>query len=314
MNNSTPITDKESPVLAIENLAVAYKVKGGEVEAVRNVSFDILQGRICGIVGESGCGKSTVAWSIVNFLGANGYIKRGSIRFNGRELAGRSAKAMRRIRGNQVSMVFQDPMQALNPSLRIGFQMKEVLTVHTGMRYADAEKQRVGIARALACRPDLVLCDEPVSALDVSVQAAILNLLLDVQYDFGTTLIFISHDLSVVRFISDYVCVMYLGQIVEVGPADAIYRPPYHPYTEALLSAVPIPDSKAIQKRIRLAGDVPSAISPPQAAASIPAAPGAAAWRTRLCVSVNHLGRKIPVDTGSAAIYRLRRSANSSRF
>jgi peptide/nickel transport system ATP-binding protein len=191
----------------------------------------------------------------------------------------------------ELQMVFQNPDSTMNPSYTVGQQIGrpmerfktvprnqirgEVIRLLESMRlganYYDrlprqlsgGEKQRVGIARALASRPDLVLCDEPVSALDVSVQAAILNLLLDVQNEFETTLIFIAHDLSVVRFFSDYVAVMYLGQIMEIGPAEAIYAPPYHPYTEALLSAVPIPDPKARQKRIRLEGSVPSAIAPP---------------------------------------------------
>jgi peptide/nickel transport system ATP-binding protein len=144
-------------------------------------------------------------------------------------------------------------------SMRLGENYYERLP----RQLSGGEKQRVGIARALASHPDLVLCDEPVSALDVSVQAAILNLLLEVQQEFGTTMIFIAHDLSVVRFFSDYVGVMYLGQIMEIGPAEAIYAPPYHPYTEALLSAVPIPDPSVEQKHIRLEGTVPSAISPP---------------------------------------------------
>ncbi len=189
-------------------------------------------------------------------------------------------------------MVFQNPDSTMNPSYTVGQQIgrpmrrfksvpsdrvrDEVIKLLNAMRLdasyynrlprqlSGGEKQRVGIARALASQPDLVLCDEPVSALDVSVQAAILNLLLDVQQEFDTTLIFIAHDLSVVRFFSDYVAVMYLGQIMEIGPAEAIYAPPYHPYTEALLSAVPIPDPTAEQRHIRLEGSVPSAIDPPQ--------------------------------------------------
>jgi peptide/nickel transport system ATP-binding protein len=191
----------------------------------------------------------------------------------------------------ELQMVFQNPDSTMNPSYTVGQQIgrpmqrfgtvpkdqirgeviKLLESMRLGANYYDrlprqlsgGEKQRVGIARALASRPDLVLCDEPVSALDVSVQAAILNLLLDVQNEYGTTMIFIAHDLSVVRFFSDSVAVMYLGQIMEIGPADAIYAPPYHPYTEALLSAVPIPDPSVEQKRIRLSGTVPSAIAPP---------------------------------------------------
>lgn len=188
-------------------------------------------------------------------------------------------------------MVFQNPDSTMNPSYTVGQQIgrpmkhfgtvpknqirSEVIKILEAMRLGEnyydrlprqlsgGEKQRVGIARALASHPDLVLCDEPVSALDVSVQAAILNLLLEIQQEFNTTLIFIAHDLSVVRFFSDQVAVMYLGQFMEIGPADAIYAPPYHPYSEALLSAVPIPDPTVKQKHIRLKGSVPSAIDPP---------------------------------------------------
>jgi peptide/nickel transport system ATP-binding protein len=192
----------------------------------------------------------------------------------------------------ELQMVFQNPDSTMNPSYTVGQQIgrpmlrfktvpknqvraeviKLLEVMRLGENYYDrlprqlsgGEKQRVGIARAFASHPELVLCDEPVSALDVSVQAAILNLLLEVQQEFNTTLIFIAHDLSVVRFFSDQVAVMYLGQIMEIGPADAIYEPPYHPYTEALLSAVPIPDPTVQQKQIRLEGTVPSAIDPPK--------------------------------------------------
>jgi peptide/nickel transport system ATP-binding protein len=191
----------------------------------------------------------------------------------------------------ELQMVFQNPDSTLNPSFTVGTQIARPLRrfktvpsdqVHgevirllnmmkLGERYIDrlprqlsgGEKQRVGIARAIAGRPELVLCDEPVSALDVSVQAAVLNLLMEIQGDLGTTMIFIAHDLSVVRFFCDHIAVMYLGQIAEIGPAEAIYAPPYHPYTEALLSAVPIPDPSVEQKHVRLSGTVPSALDPP---------------------------------------------------
>ncbi len=191
----------------------------------------------------------------------------------------------------QLQMVFQNPDSTLNPSFTVGHQIARPLrrfrtvpqkqvraeverllnAVKLGKYYfhrlprqlSGGEKQRVGIARALACRPALLICDEPVSALDVSVQAAVLNLMNDIKEQFGSTLVFIAHDLSVVRFISDWIAVMYLGQVVEYGPVDRIYPPPYHPYTEALLSAVPVPDPKARRRAIRLSGDVPSALNPP---------------------------------------------------
>ena len=191
----------------------------------------------------------------------------------------------------EMQMVFQNPDSTLNPSYTVGRQIarpirrfktvpkkqvkEEVIRLLRAVRLEESyynrlprqlsggEKQRVGIARALASRPDLIICDEPVSALDVSVQAAVINLLLEIQQVFGSSIVFIAHDLSVVRFFSDDIAVMYLGQIVEVGPAETIYAPPYHPYTEALLSAVPIPDPDAEQKKIRLSGNVPSALNPP---------------------------------------------------
>ena len=199
------------PVLSVEDLAVAYKIRGGEIEAVQDVTFDIQRGEAHGIVGESGCGKSTVTWAILNFLGANGYVKRGSIKFLGQELVGRSGEELRRLRGDQIAMVYQDPMQALNPSMRLGDQMKEVLTVHRGLSDKEAEKrcismlervympdaanvmhrfphqisggqqQRVVIAMALLNNPALLIMDEPTTALDVTVEAAVLDLIAELR-------------------------------------------------------------------------------------------------------------------------------------
>ena len=238
------------------------------------------------MVGESGCGKSTLAKTIVGLESPTD----GKVEFLGFDISVPVKKRDLKLI-EELQMVFQNPDSTMNPSFSVGHQigrpLKRFKTVERDqvrgevIRLLDAvklsaeyydrlprqlsggEKQRVGIARAFAARPELVLCDEPVSALDVSVQAAVLNLLLEIQREQGTTMLFIAHDLSVVRFFSDYVAVMYLGQICEYGPAEAIYAPPYHPYTEALLSAVPIPDPTAEQKHIRLSGAVPSALNPP---------------------------------------------------
>jgi len=286
------------PILEVTDLKKYYPIQGstlrdavglGEtrfVKALENATFSLAKGQTLGVVGESGCGKSTLVKTIIGLESSTD----GSAEFMGFDITGDLTERNTRLI-QELQMVFQNPDSTMNPSYSIGYQIgrpmerfgtvprdkirAEVVrlleAVRLGENYYDrlprqlsgGEKQRVGIARALASRPDLVLCDEPVSALDVSVQAALLNLLLEVQQEYGTTMIFIAHDLSVVRFFSDQVAVMYLGEIVEIGPAEAIYMPPYHPYTEALLSAVPIPDPSAHQRRIRLEGTVPSAIDPP---------------------------------------------------
>jgi len=256
------------------------------VKAVDDVSIEVRKGETLGVVGESGCGKSTLAKTIIGLERPTG----GEFEFMGLDISiPVSQRNLAIIR--ELQMVFQNPDSTLNPSFTVGAQIARPLrrfktvprdqvraeVVHLldmmklGERYYDrlprqlsgGEKQRVGIARAIAGHPELVLCDEPVSSLDVSVQAAVLNLLLEIQQELGTTMVFIAHDLSVVRFFCDEIAVMYLGQIAEIGPAEAIYAPPYHPYTEALLSAVPIPDPSVEQKHIRLSGNVPSALNPP---------------------------------------------------
>jgi peptide/nickel transport system ATP-binding protein len=257
------------PVLHLDEVAVAYKVRGGEIEAVQDVSFEINRGETHGIVGESGCGKSTVAWAVLNFLGANGYVKRGSIKFQGQELVGVKGEELRRLRGDQIAMVYQDPMQALNPSMRLGDQMSEVLTVHRGLDKEEAEKrciemlervympdaanvmrryphqisggqqQRVVIAMALLNNPALLIMDEPTTALDVTVEAAVLDLIAELRRDFDTAIMYISHNLGVVARVSTRVGVMYAGEMVERATVEEIYKAPRHPYTQGLIRCVP---------------------------------------------------------------------------
>ena len=286
-----PIESKKRkiPVLEIENLAVAYKVRGGEIEAVQNVSLTIHQGQTCGIVGESGCGKSTIAWSLVNFLGTNGYVKRGSIRFQGKELRGRTSADMRRLRGNQISMVFQDPMQALNPSMRLGDQLEEVLTVHSNIKGTEAEdccvdmlkrvyiadpgdvmkryphqisggqQQRVVIAMALLNKPALLIMDEPTTALDVTVEAVVLDLVAELRQEFDTAIMFITHNLGVVARTCDSVGVMYAGEMVELASIEDVFDNPRHPYTQGLIRCVPkLGTDKASGILYPIPGRVPS--------------------------------------------------------
>ncbi len=269
MNDTTKATGKAAPVLRVEDVAVSYKVRGGEIDAVQNASFDIYRGESHGIVGESGCGKSTVAWAIVNFLGANGYVKRGSIKFLGQELVGKRGEELRKLRGDQIAMVYQDPMQALNPSMRLGDQMKEVLTVHRGISGPEAEdrciemlgrvympdpgnvirryphqisggqQQRVVIAMALLNNPALLIMDEPTTALDVTVEAAVLDLVADLRRDFDTAIMYITHNLGVVARVCSRVGVMYAGEMVERGSVEQIFARPQHPYTQGLIRCVP---------------------------------------------------------------------------
>jgi peptide/nickel transport system ATP-binding protein len=257
-------------VIEIDNLHISYETRKGDVEAIQGVSFKVREGETVGLVGESGCGKSTIAFGIVNFLGANGKIVDGSIRFQGNELVGRSQEELKKLRGDRIAMVFQDPMQALNPSVRLGEQLAEVLTCHhADINQAEAwqrsiemlkrvnmpdvedvmtryshqisggQQQRVVIAMAMLNNPALLIMDEPTTALDVTVEAAVLDLIEELKQEFNAANIFITHNLGVVARVSDYLCVMCAGQMVESGPLEAIFRDPHHPYTMGLLASIP---------------------------------------------------------------------------
>ncbi len=256
-------------VVEVQNLSIAYDTRKGEVEAVRDVSFQVKEGETVGLVGESGCGKSTIAYGMVNFLGPNGKITHGQVRFQGQELVGRSQAELKKLRGNRIAMVFQDPMQALNPSIKLGGQLAEVLTCHQAVTQEEAwqrsiemlqrvnmpdpqdvmnrythqisggQQQRVVIAMAMLNNPALLIMDEPTTALDVTVEAAVLDLIEELKKDFRAANIFITHNLGVVARVSDQLCVMYAGQMVEKGPVSEIFRNPSHPYTMGLLASVP---------------------------------------------------------------------------
>jgi len=257
------------------------------VYAVDGVSFDLMAGETLGVVGESGCGKSTTGRCILRLIEPTA----GEVWFDGRSVTAAGKDELRAL-ARDMQIIFQDPFASLNPRMTVGAIVGEGLVIHklaadaqeieqrvvkllqtVGLspdhmrryphEFSGGQRQRIGIARALAVNPKLIVCDEAVSALDVSIQAQVINLLEDLQEQFNLTYIFIAHDLSVVEHISDRVAVMYLGRVVELAPANKLYTQPLHPYTEALLSAVPIPDPKIKRKRIRLQGDVPSPIRPP---------------------------------------------------
>lgn len=281
-------------LLKVENLVKHFPIMGGviskkigDVKSVSDVSFEVKKGETLGLVGESGCGKSTLAKCLVRLENPTS----GKIIFKNQDITHIEGKELRDVR-KKIQMIFQDPFASLNPRMTIGSILEEPLIIHNlynsasdrrdrihelcdlvGLRkdtlsrypheFSGGQRQRVGIARALAVNPELILCDEPVSALDVSIQAQIINLLMDLQQKLGITYIFIAHDLKVVEHVSTKVAVMYLGKIVEMAEADELYKNPQHPYTRALMSAIPVPDPRAKDNRIILTGDVPSPINPP---------------------------------------------------
>ena len=281
---------------------ILFRRRVGAVKAVDGVSFEVRHGETLGLVGETGCGKSTTARMVMRLLSATS----GQVIFDGEDvtdLKGKRLKATRR----EMQMIFQDPYSSLNPRKTIGSVIAEPFAIHgllpdkaerkravqelmetVGLNpehynrypheFSGGQRQRIGVARALAFRPKLIVCDEPVSALDVSIQAQIINLLADLQAELGLTYIFIAHDLSVVRHVSNNVAVMYLGRVTEIAPVEQLWQHPRHPYTDALLSAVPIPDpdKSSRRERIILAGDVPSPISPPSGCRFHPRCPKAA--------------------------------------
>ena len=292
------MTAGAEPILEVTDLVKHFPIKAGilfdkqigAVKAVDGVSFSVRPGETLGLVGESGCGKSTLSRSVLQLIAPTS----GSVRFDGREITGLAASELRKLRP-ELQMVFQDPYASLNPRKRVAQIVGDPMKLHgivpgSGVRaavqdllervglnrehynrfpheFSGGQRQRIGIARALSLNPKLIIADEPVSALDVSIQAQIINLLEDLQADLGLTYIFVAHDLGVVRHVADRIAVMYLGKIVEIGPAAAVYERPIHPYTLSLLSAVPIPDPRAnaAREQILLEGDVPSPADPPAA-------------------------------------------------
>ncbi|HMP66205.1 MAG TPA: dipeptide ABC transporter ATP-binding protein [Pyrinomonadaceae bacterium] len=285
---SSAVTTQDEALLEVNDLVKYFPVENTDdfVRAVDGVSFEIIAGETLGLVGESGCGKSTVGRCLLRLHEPTS----GEVLFEGHDIVGLPHRQMQALR-REMQIIFQDPYSSLNPRMSIRNIISEPLKIHgignrgeqkarvadlltkVGLdpkymdRYAHefsgGQRQRIGIARALALNPKLIICDEPVSALDVSVQAQVVNLLEDLQYEFGLTYLFISHGLAVVEHISDRVAVMYLGKIVEIADALELYENPLHPYTQALLSAIPVPDPKAKRERIVLSGDVPTPINPP---------------------------------------------------
>lgn len=281
-------------LLKVENLTKSFPIYGGvfsrevaSVKAVQGISFELKRGETLGLVGESGCGKSTLGRALIRLHDSTS----GKIIYDGKDITHVQGTELRDLR-KKIQIIFQDPFASLNPRMTIGAILEEPLLIHdlypnpeerknriyelidlVGLRrehlnrypheFSGGQRQRVGIARALAVNPELIVCDEPVSALDVSIQAQVINLLMELQQKLGLTYIFIAHDLKVVEHVSTKVAVMYLGKIVEMADSEELYKNPKHPYTKALMSAIPVPDPRRKEERIILTGDVPSPINPP---------------------------------------------------
>lgn len=294
LDNNTPNVEVDPEVLlSVRDLTKHFPITGGlfsrtvgHVKAVDGVSFDVKRGETLGLVGESGCGKTTTGRAVLRLIEPTS----GQVIFDGKDIVKSSKQEMRALR-REMQIVFQDPFGSLNPRMSVGEIIEEPLVIHrigtnqerqkrvrellevVGLaayhirryphEFSGGQRQRIGIARALALNPKLVVADEPVSALDVSIQSQILNLMEDLQREFGLTYLFIAHGLNVIRHISDRVGVMYLGVMMEIADSDEIYKHPLHPYTEALFSAIPIPNPTVKRERIILQGDVPSPVNPP---------------------------------------------------
>lgn len=303
-------------LLRVENLKKHFPIYSGifrrqvgAVKAVDGITFDVYEGETLGVVGESGCGKSTAGRTILQLYP----VTDGRIHFEGTDLASLSSRELRNVRP-RMQMIFQDPQACLNPRMTVGSIISEPLDEHSVAKgeekqkrveellqlvglnpaftnrypheFSGGQRQRIGIARALALNPKFIVCDEPIAALDVSIQAQVVNLLDDLQQELGLTYLFISHDLSMIRYISDRVAVMYLGRIMELADSESLYSTPLHPYTQALLSAVPVPDPEVEEKRERviLTGDVPSPANPPSGCP----------FNTRCPIAVDRCHQEVP--------------------
>jgi len=333
---ATASQDSAKTLLDVQHLKTYFPITGGllqrtvgYVQAVDDVSFTIKEGETFGMVGEPGCGKTTTGRTILRLNKATA----GKVIFDGKDIFALPAGELKRTRAD-MQIIFQDPFSSLNPRMPVGDLIGEGLRVH-GMRdrkerektvqyflsvvglrrewvrrypheFSGGQRQRIGVARALALRPKFIVCDEPVSALDVSVQSQVLNLLQDLQHEFGLTYLFIAHDLSVVEYLADRVAVMYLGKMAELAPSEELYRNPLHPYTKALLSAIPNPDPTIRKQRIVLQGDVPSPINPPSGCR----------FRTRCPIAIERCAQEEPAFRlmGEGHFVACHRAEESSRL